>query len=90
VGGTASARRPSVSGSRIFSGLGHAIVRHPWYPIIFWVLLLVVAIPAVLQVNSVTTNSATTLPNSAPSVSLRTRPTDSSRARSEAQAPSYF
>ncbi|MGA7860719.1 MAG: MMPL family transporter [Thermoplasmata archaeon] len=68
MGGTASARRPSVSGSRIFSGLGHAIVRHPWYPIIFWALLLVVAIPAILQVNSVTTNSATTLPNSAPSV----------------------
>jgi putative drug exporter of the RND superfamily len=68
VGGAAKVPRPSVAGSRIFAGLGRAIVRHPWYPIIFWVLLLVVAIPAILQVDSVTTNSATTLPSSAPSV----------------------
>lgn len=68
MSGTAKPPRPSVVGSRIFSGLGRAIVRHPWYPIIFWILLLVVAVPAILHVDSVTTNSATTLPSSAPSV----------------------
>ena len=61
-------RRPSVTGSRIFSSLGRAIVRHPWYPIVFWVLLLVIAVPAIVRVDSVTTNSATTLPSNAPSV----------------------
>ncbi|MCI4348034.1 MAG: MMPL family transporter, partial [Thermoplasmata archaeon] len=66
--GVDTARRPPVVGSRIFSALGRGIVRHPWYPIIFWVLLLVIAVPAIIQVNSVTTNSATSLPNSAPSV----------------------
>ncbi len=55
-------------GSRLFTSLGRAIVRHPWYPIIFWILLLIVALPAIVQVDSVTTNSATTLPSSAPSV----------------------
>ncbi|MGC2289362.1 MAG: MMPL family transporter [Thermoplasmata archaeon] len=68
MGGAANAGRPSVAGSRVFSALGRAIVRHPWYPIIFWVILLVVAIPAIIHVDSVTTNSATTLPSSAPSV----------------------
>lgn len=63
-----NARRPIIKGSRVFTSLGHGIVRHPWYPIIFWVLLLVVAIPAIIHVNSVTTNSATTLPSNAPSV----------------------
>lgn len=43
-------------------------MRHPWYPIIFWILLLVIAIPAIIHVDSVTTNSATTLPSNAPSV----------------------
>ena len=66
--GAASARRPSIVGSKIFSALGRGIVRHPWYPIIFWVLLLIIAIPAIIQVDSVTTNSATTLPSNAPSV----------------------
>jgi putative drug exporter of the RND superfamily len=68
VQGTPNPRRPSIVGSRIFSALGRQIVRHPFYPIIFWVILLVIAIPAILHVNSVTTNSATTLPSSAPSV----------------------
>ncbi|MCI4353316.1 MAG: MMPL family transporter [Thermoplasmata archaeon] len=67
------AGRPPVAGSRVFSALGRTIVRHPWYPIIFWVLLLVIAVPAIVQVNSVTTNSATTLPDSAPSVIAQTK-----------------
>ncbi len=61
-------RPASARGSRFFTSLGRAIVRHPWYPIIFWLLLVVVALPAIVQVDSVTTNSATTLPSSAPSV----------------------
>ncbi len=65
--GEAPATRPTRE-ARFFERLGRGIVRHPWYPIIFWVLLLVVALPATMNVNSVTTNSATTLPNSAPSV----------------------
>jgi putative drug exporter of the RND superfamily len=66
--GGANPRRASANGSRLFSALGRGVVRHPWYPIIFWVLLLLIAIPAIVHVNSVTTNSATTLPNNAPSV----------------------
>ena len=66
--GSPTPRRPSIVGSRIFSALGRGIVRHPFYPIIFWVILLIIAIPAIIHVDSVTTNSATTLPNSAPSV----------------------
>jgi putative drug exporter of the RND superfamily len=68
VRGANTNRRPTVTGSRIFSALGRGIVRHPWYPIIFWILLLIIAVPAIEHVNSVTTNSATTLPSNAPSV----------------------
>ncbi len=51
----------------MFSALGRAIVRHPWYPVIGWIVLLVVVIPFLPLLGSVTTNSATTLPDSAPS-----------------------
>ncbi len=60
--------RRGPTGTRLFRSLGVGIVRHPWYPILFWVLLLILAVPAITHVGSVTTNSATTLPNSAPSV----------------------
>lgn len=63
-----AARGTPPTGSRWFSALGRGIVRHPWYPIIFWILLLIIAVPAISHVGSVTTNSATTLPNDAPSV----------------------
>lgn len=60
------ARRSHV-GDRIFGGLGRAVVRHPWYPIIFWVVLFIVAIPFLSLLGSVTTSSTTNLPSSAPS-----------------------
>ena len=42
-------------------------MRHPWYPILCWVVLLLVAVPFLSRIGSVTTNSTTTLPSSAPS-----------------------
>ncbi len=63
TGGTA---RPD-AGVRLFGGLGRWIVRHPLYPIVFWVVLLVVAVPFLARLDSVTTNSADTAPSSSPS-----------------------
>ncbi|HXQ94180.1 MAG TPA: MMPL family transporter [Thermoplasmata archaeon] len=57
----------STFGARAFGRLGRGIQRHPWYPVIFWILLLLVALPLLPKVGTVTTNSATTLPHSAPS-----------------------
>ena len=55
------------SGGGSFAGLGRWIVRHPWYPVAFWVVLLVVAVPFLPLIGSVTTNSATSTPASSPS-----------------------
>jgi RND superfamily putative drug exporter len=57
----------STFGARAFGRLGRGIQRHPWWPVIFWILLLVVALPLLPRVGTVTTNSATNLPSSAPS-----------------------
>ncbi len=57
--------RPAPTGP--FARLGRGIVRHPWYPILFWIVLLLVALPFLSRVSSVTQNSATTLPSDAPS-----------------------
>jgi RND superfamily putative drug exporter len=57
----------STFGARAFGRLGRGIQRHPWYPVIFWILLLVIALPLLPKVGTVTTNSATNLPSSAPS-----------------------
>ena len=54
-------------GPRIFAALGRWVVRHPWYPIAFWIVLLIVAVPFLPLLGSVTTNSTTSLPSSAPS-----------------------
>ncbi|MFZ0699211.1 MAG: MMPL family transporter [Thermoplasmata archaeon] len=54
-------------GPRIFAALGRWVVRHPWYPIAFWVVLLIAAVPFLPLLGSVTTNSTTSLPSSAPS-----------------------
>ena len=54
-------------GERIFASLGRGIVRHPWYPILFWIVLLVVALPFLSSIASSTTNSTTTLPSGVPS-----------------------
>ena len=56
-----------VRGARLFGGLGRFVVRHPWYPIVFWVVLLVVTVPFLSLLGSVTTNSFTTVPTNAPS-----------------------
>ena len=56
-----------VRGTRLFASLGRWIVRHPWYPIAFWVAVLLVALPFLPMLGSVTTNSATTLPTSSAS-----------------------
>ncbi|HXY46619.1 MAG TPA: MMPL family transporter [Thermoplasmata archaeon] len=59
--------RGGSGGARLLGRLGAWIVRHPWYPILFWVILLVVTIPFLSLLGSVTTNSITTLPSNAPS-----------------------
>ncbi|MGD0588104.1 MAG: MMPL family transporter [Thermoplasmata archaeon] len=50
-----------------FAALGRWIVRHPWYPVVFWVVLLVIAVPFLPLLGSVTTNSATSTPSNSPS-----------------------
>ena len=47
--------------------LARWVVRHPWYPIIFWVALLLVSVPFFSLLGSVTTNSAQSTSTDAPS-----------------------
>jgi uncharacterized membrane protein YdfJ with MMPL/SSD domain len=54
-------------GVRLFGGLARGIVRHPWYPVLFWIALLVVVVPFLSLVGSVTTNTSQNVPSSAPS-----------------------
>lgn len=63
----AGTRRTLTGGERAFGWLGRGIVRHPWYPIVFWVLLLLIAVPFLGRLGTVTTNSATDISSSAPS-----------------------
>ena len=58
---------PTKGGGGPFETLGRWVVRHPWHPIIFWVVLLVVTVPFLPLLGSVTTNSVTTLPANSPS-----------------------
>ncbi|MGA7923129.1 MAG: hypothetical protein WCA77_04060, partial [Thermoplasmata archaeon] len=62
-------RAPSLAGPPRgpLARLGRWVVRHPWYPILFWVVLLVVTLPFLSLIGSVTTNSATSLPANSPS-----------------------
>jgi uncharacterized membrane protein YdfJ with MMPL/SSD domain len=62
-----SSERSPGGAERVFRGLGRFVVRHPWYPIIFWIVLLLVAAPFLSRVGSVTDNSSSSLPASAPS-----------------------
>ncbi|MGA8664545.1 MAG: MMPL family transporter [Thermoplasmata archaeon] len=55
------------SGARIFSRLARGILRHPWYPVVFWVVLLVLVIPFLPLLGSVTTNSTESVPTNSPS-----------------------
>ncbi len=54
-------------GYRLFSGLARGVVRHPWYPVLFWVALLVIVVPFLPLIGSVTTNSSQTVSSSSPS-----------------------
>ncbi len=66
--GVVTPGRPRSSfGEAAFSRLGRGIVAHPVYPIVFWIVLFAIALPFLSHLGSVTTNSATTLPSSAPS-----------------------
>jgi RND superfamily putative drug exporter len=58
---------PTTAAKGPFATLGRWIVRHPWYPVVFWAVLLVVAVPFLPLLGSVTTNSATSTPSNSPS-----------------------
>ncbi len=60
------AERPH-RGTAVFAALGRAVVRRPLVPIAVWVVLLVVAVPFLSHLGSVTTNSTNSLPSNAPS-----------------------
>ncbi len=62
-----ASRAAENAGARLLGRLGRWIVRHPWYPIIFWVALLLVALPFLNLVGSVTTNSTSSAPTNSPS-----------------------
>ena len=61
---------PSVAlgaGGRAFRRLGLGVVRHPWYAIGFWIVLLALSLPLLMHLGGATQNSAATVPASAPS-----------------------
>jgi uncharacterized membrane protein YdfJ with MMPL/SSD domain len=58
---------PSAGGTRLLGGLARWVIRHPWYPIIFWVALLLVTVPFLSLIGSVTTNSTQSTPSNSPS-----------------------
>jgi len=64
---SSSPAKPAPGGTRLLGGMARWIVRHPWYPILFWVVLLVATVPFLSLLGAVTTNSATTTPTNAPS-----------------------
>jgi RND superfamily putative drug exporter len=63
----ASPDAPLGAGGRAFQRLGRGIVRHPWYPILFWVVLFLVSLPLLAHLSDATQNSASNVPSSAPS-----------------------
>jgi uncharacterized membrane protein YdfJ with MMPL/SSD domain len=62
-----SAPHGESGGTRLFGGLARRILRHPWYPIAFWVIVLIVALPFLPLLGSVTTNSTESTPSNSPS-----------------------
>ncbi len=56
------------SKERAFAALGTWITRHPYHPLIIWVIVLVIAVPTLSNIGNATTNSATVLPDNAPSI----------------------
>jgi len=65
--------RSAGAGARWFGRLARWIVRHPWYPVVFWVALLVVTVPFLPLLGSVTTNSQETTAASSPSSAAAAR-----------------
>ncbi|MCI4319476.1 MAG: MMPL family transporter [Thermoplasmata archaeon] len=59
-------------GVGFFSALGRGVVRHPWYPVLGWIVVLVAALPTLSHLGMVTTNSATNLAPNAPSAVAQT------------------
>ncbi|MGI0070983.1 MAG: MMPL family transporter [Thermoplasmata archaeon] len=51
----------------ILGRMARWIVRHPWYPIVFWVVLLLISAPFLSLLGSVTTNSEDSTPANSPS-----------------------
>jgi uncharacterized membrane protein YdfJ with MMPL/SSD domain len=64
---------PHGRGAQLFGRLGRWIVKHPWYPIVFWVVLLAITLPFLSQLGAVTTNSFTNVPSNAPSAQAQAR-----------------
>jgi uncharacterized membrane protein YdfJ with MMPL/SSD domain len=62
-----AAPRAGHGGTRLLGGLARSILRHPWYPIIFWIAVLVVAVPFLTLIGSITTNSTESTPTNSPS-----------------------
>ncbi len=60
-------RHDATLGFRLFAGLARGIIKHPWYPVIFWVALLVVVVPFLPLLGSVTTNTSQNASASSPS-----------------------
>jgi len=60
-------RTTSPRGAAAFERMARAIVRRPLVPIAAWVVLLVVAVPFLSHLGSVTTSSSETVPSNAPS-----------------------
>jgi RND superfamily putative drug exporter len=55
-----------------FDWLGRGIVRHPWYSILLWVVILVISLPAIASVGSViSTSFGSAIPSSYPSVAAQ-------------------
>jgi uncharacterized membrane protein YdfJ with MMPL/SSD domain len=62
-----SAPEKATGGTRLFGGLARRVIRHPWYVIIFWLVVLIVAVPFLGLIGSITTNSTDTTPSNSPS-----------------------
>ncbi len=62
-----SAGGHGVRGARILGALGRWVVRHPWIPVIVWIAMLLVSLPFLTLLGSVTTNTTVSPVSSAPS-----------------------
>jgi uncharacterized membrane protein YdfJ with MMPL/SSD domain len=58
---------PAPGGTHILGRMARWVVHHPWVPIVFWVVLLLVTVPFLSLIGSVTTNSTQSTPANSPS-----------------------